>query len=77
MCLVIPVESRRLRCSQGLPGASQCLFGDPEEICRLNAHKVSQVTLYVSGDPGGVPKATMPTRSPSVCLVIPVESRRL
>ena len=36
----------------------------PEEIRRLNAHKVSQVTLYVSGDPCGVPKATMPTRSP-------------
>ena len=30
-------------------GASQCLFGDPEEIRRLIAHKVSQVTLYLSG----------------------------
>ena len=47
-----------------LHGWSLCLFGDPEEIRMLNAHKVSQVTLYVSGDPCGVPKATMPTRSP-------------
>ena len=62
-----------IRCPQGIPGASQCLFGDPEEIRRLNAHKVSQVTNYLSGDPCGVPKATMPTRSPmqvhpSVCM---------
>ena len=86
MCLVIPVESRRLRCPQGLPGASQCLFGDPEEIRRLIAHKVSQVTLYLSGasqclfgDPEEIRRlnAHKVSQVTHYLSVIPVESRRL